>query len=112
MWEITDLDVREATFGEQRLMPLGVPDRDVAFNLPEDAPLAEALHEVVAIGRVQVESRSRLEGAVDGAEDAQELLVVDVLREVEGKAGVKLIGMPGAEGDDVGAVEGAAAGGR
>ena len=70
-------------------MALGVPDRDVAFNLPEDAPLPKTLHEVLPIGRVQVQPCSRLERAVDGAEDPQELVVVDVLGEIEREPGVK-----------------------
>ena len=42
---------------------------------------------------------------MDGAEDAQELVVVDVLGEVQRERGIEVIRMPHAEVDHVGAVE-------
>jgi hypothetical protein len=48
-----------------------------------------------------------LESALDGTEDAQELIVVDMLREVERERGVELIRMIGAEAYNVRVAEAA-----
>ena len=51
-----------------------IADSNVALDLPREAPLLEALHEVVLVGRVQVQGSPRLQGAMDGAEDLQEVV--------------------------------------
>src|SRR4029077_4718240 len=65
----------------------------------------EALDEVLPVRRMQEERRSRFQSAMDGAEDAQELIVVDVLREIQRERGVEPARMLRTESDDVGAVE-------
>ena len=77
--EVADVDAREAALHEERLMSSSVPDSDMAFDLWQDAALLEPLHEILRIRRVQIQRRSRLERPVNGAEDAQELVIVDVL---------------------------------
>lgn len=82
-------------------MPFCIPNRDMAFNLPEYAAFAESLHEVLAIRRVQVERRPGLQRAVNGAADTHKLLVIDVLGEVEREPGVEAIRMLCTECPDV-----------
>jgi hypothetical protein len=91
MGEIVDTDIREAALREEHLMASGITDRDMAFDLPEDAPCPEALHEILSIRRVQVQGRAWLQRAVDGADDTQELVVVNMLREVQREPGVEVV---------------------
>jgi hypothetical protein len=105
MGEIADVDIREATLLEQLAVPSCIPNRDMAFDLPEDVPFAESLHEVLAIRRVQVERRPGLQRAVNGAPDTHELVVIDVLGEVEREPGIEAIRMLGTECPDVGTME-------
>src|SRR5258708_833228 len=81
----------------------------MAFDLRENAALLEPLHEVLCIRRVQIQRRSRLERSVDRAKDEQELVVVDMLREIESECGVELARMRGAKRHDVATVEGSVA---
>jgi len=99
--EIANVDVGEATLREKRLVLSGIPDRNMAFDLAEDPACTQAFHEVGRIRRVQVQRRVRLQRAVDGPEDPNE----DVLGEVQRKRRVEMVGMPGTEGHDVGAVK-------
>jgi very-short-patch-repair endonuclease len=55
---------------------------------------------------MQIERPSGLERPVDGPKDAQKVVVVDVLGEIESERGIKAIRVPRAEGDDVRAVKG------
>ena len=93
--EIVHLNLREAACLEQSLMSSRVPDRHVAFDLPQDAARFEALHEVFVVGCVKVERRARLQRALDPAKDRQELVVVDVFGEIQGKPGVEAVRMAG-----------------
>ena len=86
-------------------MAVGGPDCDMTLDLPDDARLAQALHEVLRVRRVQIQRPAGLQRAVDGAEDLHELVVVDVLGEVQRERGVEVAGVPGAEGGEVGAVK-------
>jgi thiamine pyrophosphate-dependent acetolactate synthase large subunit-like protein len=91
MREIVDADMQEATLLEQFDVVSGIPNGDVAFNLPEHAATPESLHEVLGIRRVQIERPTRFQGAVNRAADADELVVIDVLGEVERETGVEAI---------------------
>ena len=54
MREISNVDLREATLLEEPLVASSIPNRDMAFDLLENAPAVKALQEVLRIGRVQV----------------------------------------------------------
>src|SRR5205823_5437965 len=82
-----------------------VPNPDMPFNLRENAAGLEPLHEVFGIRRMQIERRPGLERAVNGAKDAQQLIVVEMLREIERERRVEPIRMLGAKRDDVSAVK-------
>jgi len=103
--EIANVDVGEATLRQERLVLSGIPDRNMAFDLAEDPACTQPFHEVGRIRRVQVQRRVRLQRAVDGPEDPNELVIVDVLGEVQRKRRVETVGMLGTEGHDVGAVK-------
>lgn len=54
MRETSNVDLREATLLEEPLVASSIPNRDMAFDLLENAPGVKALHEVLRIGRVQI----------------------------------------------------------
>jgi hypothetical protein len=104
--ELPDLDVGKAALLEKRLVASGSSHSDVAFDLLQDhLALTELLDEVVSIRRVQIERPLRLQRAMDGSEDPNELVVVDVFGKVEREGRVELAGMAFTEFDEVGALE-------
>src|SRR5260221_7285399 len=103
--KIADVDTREATLREQGAVAFRIPDRDMAFYPFKDSPFPEALDEVLPVRRMQEQRCSRFQSVVDGPEDAHELVVVDVLREVQREGGVELIRVLCTECHDVGALE-------
>jgi hypothetical protein len=104
MRQITNVNVGE-TAGLKQLVVAGcVPDGNMPLNLVQNSPVAEALHEILAVWRVQVEHAVGFQRTVDRAADPKELIVVDVLDEIERKRGVELISMLSAERDDIAAM--------
>jgi hypothetical protein len=105
MCEVADADLGEAALREERLVAPLITDGNMSFDRSEDAPPPEALDEVLPVRRMQVQRRARLQGAVNGAKDGQELVVVDVLRHVECESGIEPVRVLCTEPDDVAAVE-------
>ena len=105
VWQVVGADICEATLSEQELEPFGIPDRDMAFDLREQPPFTEALHEVVPVRRVQIQRGSRLQRVMNGPADAQELIVIHVLTEIQSESRVEVARVRRAKFHDVRTME-------
>ena len=54
MSEVPGVNCREAALRQERLIARGIPDGDMTFDLLEDPPVPQVLHEVLSIRSVQI----------------------------------------------------------
>jgi hypothetical protein len=99
--EISDLHLAKATGRKQFSVAFRIPYRNMTLDLPENTPGSQTLHEVLVIGRVQIKLSAGLQRTVYAAKNREELVVVDVLREIEREGRVESRRMARTEGNDI-----------
>src|SRR5438045_2291901 len=73
----------------------------VSFDLRQDAARVKTFEKILGVRRMEIEGRAWLERRADCAEDADELVVVDVLAEVERERRIERLAMTLAKRGDV-----------
>ena len=92
-----DPNLGESCELEQRDGGRGASDRNMAGKLTQDTSILQDLEHEIPIGRVKVEASIGSKATSSGLEDRNQVAVVKMFGEVEGKCAIDLTGVGLAE---------------